>query len=322
MAKAIGYATSEKRRRRATPRTRCTLIGGLRAGRLLQRARKSAACDRVGDHHSSTFALRPPVPRIMLRVFFVIFLFCADAVAQTAAFTMDTVATVVVGHSIRVDIYRPAAGAVDGVAIVAHGFTRSRARHRELGRALASAGMTAIIPDLPNVLDHWGNGDAILELAHRLEVGEFGLPPIPRSRLVLIGTSAGGLATVLAAAELPGLAGWVGLDPVDRTGTGVRAASRLNAPAVVLLAERSSCNLYGSGRSFADAAPGLVRSTLLRGASHCDFEGPTNKLCRVVCGESSSEMHAIAQEQTVNAVVQMLQLHDAERVRGLMPLPN
>ncbi|MGI8895257.1 MAG: hypothetical protein ACR2HE_06335, partial [Casimicrobiaceae bacterium] len=103
------------------------------------------------------------------------------------------------------------------MAIVAHGFTRSRGRHRDLGQALAVAGVTAIIPDLPH-MDQWNNGEAIVELVHKLEAGALGRPPIARSRLVLIGTSAGGLVTVLAAAKLPGLAGWVGLDPVDRTG--------------------------------------------------------------------------------------------------------
>ena len=60
-----------------------------------------------------------------------------------------------------------------------------------------------MIPDLPYILNHWGNGDAIEELAHKLEAGALGLPPLDPSRLVLIGTSAGGLATVLAAAKLP-----------------------------------------------------------------------------------------------------------------------
>jgi len=218
------------------------------------------------------------------------------------------------GQPVQVDVYRPGVGATDAMAIVAHGFTRSRVRHRDLGQALASAGVTAVIPDLPHV-DQWNNGEAVVDLVHKLETGGLGLPPIARSRLVLIGTSAGGLATVLAAAKLPGLAGWVGLDPVDRTGSGVQAAAQMTSPAVVLLAERSSCNLYGSGRSIARAVPGLLRSTLLHGASHCDFEGPTTKLCRVICGESSSVMQALAREAAVMAAVEML------RVGGDHPTP-
>jgi len=234
------------------------------------------------------------------------FLFCATAAAQSAPFLLHSEIVELDGHDLRVDIYEPIAEPSDGVAIVAHGFTRSRERHRDLGQALAAAGVTAVIPDLPYILNHWGNGAAIEELAHRLEAGALGVPPTERSRLVLIGTSAGGLATVLAAAKLPDLAGWIGLDPVDRTGSGVQAASRLTAPAVVLLAEPSACNLFGSGRSIARAAPGLLRSTALRGASHCDFEGPTNKFCQRVCGGSSSEMQLRAREATVDAVMEML----------------
>ena len=161
-----------------------------------------------------------------------------------------------------------------GIAIVAHGFGRSRHRHYDLGRALAEAGVVAIVPDLPNVMDLWANGDAVAALVARVESGALGLPPVPRSRIVLMGTSAGGLATLLAADRMPGLAGWVGLDPVDRTGTGAEAAARLAVPAIVLLADNAHCNLFGSGRALARAAARLVRTTKIEGASHCDFESP------------------------------------------------
>src|SRR4029453_6980838 len=149
--------------------------------------------------------MRWPIP-------FVILLFAANAAAQPVTFTQDTESVEIAGYEASVDIYRPVSGPSAGVAIVAHGFTRSRIRHRDLGRALAEAGVTAVIPDLPNVMDLWGNGEAIVELAQKLEAGILYAPPASRSRVVLIGTSAGGLATVLAAAKLPGLAGWIGLD--------------------------------------------------------------------------------------------------------------
>ena len=245
------------------------------------------------------------------------FLVCAAAAAQPASFILRSDVIELGGHDVHVDIYEPGAEWSDGVAIVAHGFARSRERHRDLGQALAAAGVTAVIPDLPYVLNHWGNGDAIEELVHRIEAGTLGLPPTEQTRLVLIGTSAGGLATVLAAAKLPRLAGWVGLDPVDRTGSGVHAASRLTAPAVVLLAEPSVCNLFGSGRSIARAVPDLMRSVFLNGASHCDFESPTNKFCQRVCGGSSSEMQSRAREETVGAVVEMLHGYAARPPDGV-----
>src|SRR5436190_19895243 len=109
----------------------------------------------------------------------------------------DTQTVELSGRELHVDVYETGAAPSRGVAIVAHGVARSRARHRDLGQALAAAGITAVIPDLPYILNHWGNGDAIEELVHQLESGALGLPPIEQSHLVLVGTSAGGLSTVL-----------------------------------------------------------------------------------------------------------------------------
>lgn len=233
-------------------------------------------------------------------------LYASVAAAQPAPITSYTESVELAGGEQSVDVYRPDVESTVGVAIVAHGFTRSRARHRDLGRALAEAGVIAVIPDLPSVMDLWANGDAIAELAQRLEAGALRLPPVARSRLVLIGTSAGGLATVLAAVKLPGVAGWIGLDPVDRTGSGSDAASQLTAPAVVMLADASACNLFTSGRSIARAVPYLLRTTFVDGASHCDFEDPTNNLCRALCGRSSPAMQAVIRDETVTTALEML----------------
>jgi pimeloyl-ACP methyl ester carboxylesterase len=235
------------------------------------------------------------------------FMWCTSVGAQPSPAALHTESTQLDGQDVAVDVFVPGAERPHGVAIVAHGFARNRSRHRALGEALAAAGLVAVIPDLPHVVDHWSNGDALAQLSRKLEEGALGLPPTARSRLVLIGTSAGGFASVLAAARLPGLAGWIGLDPVDRTGFAIHAASQLTSPAVLLLADPSACNLFGSGRSIARAAPRLLRTTTLRGASHCDFEEPTNKFCKVMCGASSPSMQARARQETVRAAVEMVQ---------------
>jgi dienelactone hydrolase len=237
---------------------------------------------------------------------FVLLFSAVSAAAQAMTYTQYMESVEIAGFEENVDFYRPANGLSAGVVIVAHGFARSRIHHRDLGRALAEAGVTAVIPDLPNVL--WGNGDAILELAQKLEGGTLGTPPAERSHLVLIGTSAGGLATLRAAAKMPGLAGWIGLDPVDPTGTGSDAAAQLHAPAIVLLGGASTCNLFGSGRTIARALPQLVRTTALKGASHCDFEDPTTNLCRVLCGGSSAEMRERVRAETVHATLELLHI--------------
>jgi pimeloyl-ACP methyl ester carboxylesterase len=258
-----------------------------------------------------------PLRHRLSPILLVLLLPVAVAAAQPATYTRDTATIEYAGFAGSVDIYRPSDRASAGVAIIAHGFTRSRIRHRDLGRALAEAGVTAVIPDLPNVMDLWGNGTAIVELVEKLDAGAFGPMPAGRSHLVLIGTSAGGLATVLAAARLPGLAGWIGLDPVDRTGTGADAAAQLDAPAVVLLGGASSCNLFGSGRGIAKALPRLVRTVALKEASHCDFEDPTNNFCRVLCGGSSAQMQAHVRGETVRAALELLAMAGAKSESAL-----
>ena len=230
----------------------------------------------------------------------------AGALGQPLAVSTATHTIELGGERVRVDVHHSPHIWPIGIAVVAHGFTRSRERHRDLGRALAEAGIVAVIPDLPNVVNLWGNGDAIVELVRKLEEGALGLPRVERARLVLIGTSAGGLATVLAGVRLPGVAGWIGLDPVDRTGTGVEAAAHFRSPAIVLLADPSGCNLFGSGRAIARVVPGLIRTNLMFGASHCDFESPTNNVCRAVCGASSSSMQRRIREETIDAVRELL----------------
>lgn len=233
------------------------------------------------------------------------------APAQPASLHVHTESAHLDGWDVHVDVYEPGTSPTRGVAIIAHGFTRDRSHHRALGEDLAAAGIIAVIPDLPHVMDHWGNGAALAELANQLSNGALGLLPVERSTVVLIGTSAGGLASVVAAAKLPGLAGWIGLDPVDRTGTGTSAASQVTSPAVLLLGGASQCNLFGSGRSIARALPRLLRSEKLKDASHCDFEEPTNKFCEVMCGASSPQMQSRIRDETVSAALEMLQGPDA-----------
>lgn len=239
----------------------------------------------------------------------------ADFYARTTTIDLESGAT-------AIDVYEPAARPPAGVAIVAHGWTRSRERHRDVGRALADAGVVAVIPDLPNMLDLWGNGSVIVDLVGKLEAGALGLPRLPRSSIVLIGTSAGGLATVWAASKLPGIGGWLGLDPTDRTGTGMYAASQLDAPAIVLLGETSACNLFGSGSTLARSAPRLVRSTRIDGASHCDFESPTNRLCTMMCGASSQHGRLATQRETVLAALELLAIAQASRQDAARPVAH
>jgi hypothetical protein len=67
---------------------------------------------------------------------------CAVAASADERYSVTTYAVEIAGGVEQVDVYRPTATAQEGVAVVAHGFARSRARHRDLGRALAEATAT------------------------------------------------------------------------------------------------------------------------------------------------------------------------------------
>jgi hypothetical protein len=44
----------------------------------------------------------------------------------------------------------------------------------------------------------------------------------------------------------------------------------------------------------------------MHGASHCDFEGPTNRFCETMCGRASSERQARIRAETVAAALELL----------------
>jgi hypothetical protein len=108
----------------------------------------------------------------------------------------------------------------------------------------------------------------------------------------LVGFSAGGLATLLAAND-PRVLVWVGLDPVDVAGKGAAAAKRLSAFALVLRAEPHSCNGHGNAQGIQDALTARSLCLMVTGATHADPEWPTDFLAEAVCGKSSEARRAL-----------------------------
>lgn len=188
------------------------------------------------------------------------------------------------GRETTVDVFLPAgdppARPRDAV-ILAHGFTRDRGSMTGHAERLAAAGFVVAVPDLPY---YWHSGDnarALRDLVRMLLAGKFA-PATPR--VVLVGFSAGGLAAVLAADE-PGVAGFIGLDPFDRPGgPGREAAKKLTVPAYLLRAPSSRCNAYSIAAPWREALPKLVADRVFEHATHCDFEWPTDGICRTACG--------------------------------------
>jgi dienelactone hydrolase len=188
------------------------------------------------------------------------------------------------------DLYRPASAGPHPLVVVAHGFWRSRANMAGWGVHLAANGFLAAVPDLPARADHERNGRAVREIIGSL----LSAPPAPidETRVAVMGFSAGGLATLLAAADDQRIRLWIGLDPVDRNGKGAGAAPRVEARAVILRADPSRCNANGNAAGIERALAGRATVIAVAGATHTDLEWPTDWKARLVCGASDEGRRA------------------------------
>jgi pimeloyl-ACP methyl ester carboxylesterase len=222
----------------------------------------------------------------------------AAAAPSRAAGSPEQVETQLGGRPTVIELHHPSRPA-RGAVVLAHGFTRTRATMAGHAAALADAGVLAVAPDLPYYTDSRRNAHALADLVGHLQEGRWA-PPV--RRVVLVGFSAGGLAALLAAGT-PGVVGYVGLDAFDRPGgVGLQAARSLQTPVRLLRAEASLCNAYGISEPWARALPNLVEDRVLAGASHCDFESPTDALCRWVCGDVDPARQQVVRQTLLDAV--------------------
>jgi pimeloyl-ACP methyl ester carboxylesterase len=200
------------------------------------------------------------------------------------------------------DLYgpgRPTTGAV----ILVHGFLRTRATMAGHAAALATEGVLAVVPDMPYVTDSRKNARALADLVGQLRAGMLG-PAV--ERVVLVGFSAGGLAALLAA-DTPGVVGYVGLDSFDRPGgVGLEAARKLATPARLLRAPPSLCNAYSISSPWSAALRTLIEDRVIEGATHSDFESPTDQFVETVCGKADPARQAIVRQTLHQAVREWL----------------
>lgn len=197
------------------------------------------------------------------------------------------------GAETQVDVTPPARGRDSSssrcTVILAHGFTRTRATMTGHATTLAQDGYWVIVPDLPYLMDSRDNAVALRDLMRQLQQGAAG---VPLDRFVLVGFSAGGLSALLAA-DAPGVAGYIGLDPFDRPGgVGLEAARKLAIPAFLLRGPAAACNAHSIAEPWVKALPNLIEDRQLATASHCDFEAPTDRICTFVCGDTNPQNQA------------------------------
>lgn len=213
-----------------------------------------------------------------------------------------------------VDVYWPDAAAQAPMVIIAHGFSRHRHNMSGWGQHLAREGFVAVVPDLPTWSDHARNGRFISELQAYFGASEPWKTRIDATRVGLLGFSAGGLSSLLAAAESPRVAIWVGLDPVDRDGMGARAAAMVRSRTFVLTAEPSACNAHGNARSIIAALPHREHDSV-PGASHADAEWPTSWMAELLCGRSTEEKRGAFRVRATRALHEALSVTPLSRAK-------
>jgi hypothetical protein len=214
----------------------------------------------------------------------------------------ETVRVKLAAGAAAVDIYRPDA-ATAPLVIVAHGFSRRRRHMSAWGQHLSGEGFVVAVPDLPAWSDHVRNGRFLSDLCTYLCTDESWRPHIDPRRVGLMGFSAGGLATLLAAAHNPIPVIWVGLDPVDRNGIGARAAPLVMRRTVVLTAEPAACNAHGNARGIIAALPHCEHFRIA-GSVHVDAEDPTDWLAEAICGRSTEEKRGEFRRRATTALRQ------------------
>lgn len=186
----------------------------------------------------------------------------------------------------EVKLYTPdAPGPLPGV-VWSHGFARGPQFHVAAARRAATWGFLVATPVLPEFSDHEANGSFIASSM---------VPVVDQGAgVMLVGHSAGGLASLIAASQVP-VDAYVGLDPVDASGLGLAAAPSVNN-ALVLHGEPSGCNSEGNSTEW--QIPAAWQVTVV-GASHCDFESDTETGCTAFCGDNDAARQALIQTYAV-----------------------
>ena len=255
------------------------------------------------------------MPKITLPAFLQVYLVLlvvfsqSHAAEPTAKVIPQTQVVKINGQTVEVDVYKPI-GPQKGAAILTHGFTRSRTTMGEHAQALAARGVLAITPDMPCTFDFRCNASAITEMVSLLRnTNTFGSS---NQRVILVGFSAGGLSSLLAA-DTPGVVGYVGLDPFDRVlpneteRAGIAASRKLTTEALLLRAPASRCNANAVAAPWGTELKSLWRNDLIAGASHCDFEAPTDWKCRLACGDTDPARQLQVRQGLLDAAARWLQ---------------
>jgi len=196
-------------------------------------------------------------------------------------------------------LYKPKTPTTSTSLVLGHGFMRDQDNMVGLSRAFANRGVTVATLDYCNMRPwnghHERNARDMQTLARELGLSD---------NVIYAGFSAGALAAVLAADEFTRAV--VTLDLVDQANLGVMAIEQLTTPLVGLSGPPSGCNASANGASVFNQRniDSLSKLGLVSGASHCEFESPSDWLCELACGnESNTASNTASNKVTRNTII-------------------
>ncbi len=204
--------------------------------------------------------------------------------------------------------YSPTGASDPPVLLLGHGYLRGPTQHADLGAHLASWGLTVYALDFCHSelldVDHQQNGEDMVALAAALGAGP----------VIYAGHSAGGLSAIVAGADDWDALGVIGLDPVDAGNVGLDAADSVLAEVRAVFGESSACNASNNGVTMVAAAP-RHQSLRVTESDHCDYEGPTDWGCDLLCTGSND----LFSDDEIRATIQGLATAAALSLAGLAP---
>ncbi len=225
-------------------------------------------------------------------------------------------------QSLGATVFYPGAGGVVAAGgpfpglVLGHGFARARAQHANNGVFLASHGTIVVTVDFPNPLspdfDAWAAQISAaldwLEAENANPTSRF-YGQIDTNRFGVLGHSAGGMATWVAAGQDSRIKAIMPLDPVPGQGADPNAlGAGLTMPSAWVAAPGSSCN---ASANYQQVYPPTVAAQkaqyVVASATHCDFEDPTNFLCTITCGGASDARRQIWRRYAVSWLKYYLQ---------------
>ena len=190
----------------------------------------------------------------------------------------------VTGCTFDYRLYQPVNPQTQTSIMLGHGFLRDQDNLVGLSRALANHGIPVITLNFCNMRlwngNHESNGLDMRALAQKLGLSD---------DIIYGGFSAGALAAVLAAdVDTRAI---LALDLVDQNDLGLNAIGALRTPLIGISGPASSCNADGNGAALftSRAQQSLSDLITIDGASHCEFESPSNWLCEIACGDEDNK---------------------------------